>query len=258
MITHKTAAITTISKNIRISKIPDEMNFENLYACEDEARSGFSSSFNILQVKEEILEAQPDTKVDFINHEGNIIPEYQLENYRNSQAEKEEITIEISSSFNNSCKTTISLDLIVQNKPELATIQDVYACEGDFAGYGGFDLTGLLQNISNQYPNCSVKLFNTEDVEIEIPEDKLITNSEPYNETIILRLIDNSSFCYDQQEFNLNVREKPLAYALDDITACDDNGDGIAENFDVSMVVNKVKGDQKKIKMLLFMRLVDL
>ena len=41
------------------------------------------------------------------------------------------------------------------------------------------------------------------------------------------------------------VKEKPLAYALDVITACDDDGDGIAENFDVSRIAREVLGDQQ-------------
>lgn len=252
VITDNTAAVTTISRNILISKIPDAINFENLYACEDETGSGFSSSFDLLKVQKEILEDQPETHVDFINQEGEVIPEYQLEIYRNSHAGKEKIIVEISNQYNNSCKIVTSLDIIVQDKPELEKIQDIYACEGNSAGYASFDLTDRLQNILNQNPNCSVKFFNSENVEIEIPENKRITNNEAHQETIYLRLIENSGFCYAEQEFNLIVKEKPLAYALDVITACDDDGDGIAENFDISRIAREVLGDQQNKKVTFY------
>lgn len=246
LITDHNGAEVQLTRNIVISETPIKMQLEDLYACEETAGSGYSV-FDLASVKNAVLEKQPETTVSFFHQSGEQISEELLGNVRNKNINEEKITVRIASKENNSCFVEVSFSLKVQKKPEPIILNDIYACEGATEGTGQFDFSGIIRDIKGDDDKFSADFFDKQGARIQVPANEFFTNTVLWQQKVIARRTNKKSQCYTEMVFRLKVRKKPEAYEPAILVACDENNDGIVEDFDISNIEEKVIGEQSGV-----------
>ena len=230
-----------LTETITVREPPSAYGIDNLESCEDVFGTGFSSSFDTSNIRSEVLGSQTGRVVTFIDETGN---EYDLlpNPFFNSIKDRETITVRVSRQDELCCYSEITFDLIVNPKPDLSSVQDVYACDDDSDGYTYFDLSKLRSDLST---NNTIIDFYFEDGQ-QIPNSQLsaVINTVQYEENITLRITNTLTNCYSESNFKLVVNPLPITNPLTDLIGCDDNGDGISEHFDISNVQSEALGNQ--------------
>ncbi|MFD2567059.1 DUF7948 domain-containing protein [Pseudotenacibaculum haliotis] len=228
---------------VSVSEVPTANAPFTIYACEDVLNSGISTSFDTSTVQSQILNGQSGVVVSYFDSNGNEFTN--LPNpMTNSIPNGETITVRISNENNLGCYVESEFHLVVNGLPLITAIDDLVACDDNNDGYSTFDTTGIETTLIGSQNNVSLIFFDGNGNSLPNPLPNPLSNSVQNTETITARVVNDNTGCFVETTFDLIVNPNPVAFTLDQLTACDDNGDGVSEYFDTSNVENQVLNGQ--------------
>lgn len=241
-VTANNGDVEVLTETIQVKEPPNAYGINNLFACEDDFDSGFSSTFDTSNVISQVLGGQTNKTVTFIDGSGN---EYDVlpNPFTNTVKDRETITVRIARNDELCCYSEITFDLIVNPLPDVTNVDDLQECDDDNDGITLFNLSVIENDIVANNPNTSMEFYHEDGSQI-IGNLATVVNQIINEETLTLRVFDNLVNCYNETTFKIIVNPLPITNPLDDIIGCDDNSDGISEYFDVTGVESKVLGGQ--------------
>lgn len=249
-VTSKDGTIEVLTETIDVKEPPKAYGINNIYACEDEAATGISKSFDVSLITQQVLSGQTDKVVTFIDGKGNKYTS--LPNpFTNSIKDKETITVRVSHKDNLCCYSETTFDLIVNPLPKLSAVSDQIVCDNDTDGFGQFNLNPVENLIIGSATDIKVEFYHENGQKIVAPLNA-IPNLMINEDRIKVKVINTNTNCYIESSFKLIVSVLPKANPLQEIIGCDDNNDGISEYFDTSNVESNVLGNQTGMKVTYF------
>ncbi|OGS69928.1 MAG: hypothetical protein A3F91_05760 [Flavobacteria bacterium RIFCSPLOWO2_12_FULL_35_11] len=248
-VTANNGSVDILTETIHVKEPPTAYGINNIEACEDSFGTGISSSFDTSNVLSQVLGTQTDRVVTYIDGNGN---EYNVlpNPFTNTVKDRETITVRVSRSEELCCYSEITFDLIVNPLPDLSNIEDVLACDDDNDGFTTFNLTQIHSDLSAN--NTKVDFYFQDGQQISNSQLNAVINKVKTQEAITVRVINTQTNCLNETTFKLIVNPLPIANLLQEITGCDDNGDGISEYFDTSTVDEMVMGNQTGMEVTYF------
>lgn len=234
----------TLVFEVLVSRSPYVGTITDLFGCENDFNTGISSLFNTSQIEIEALDSQLGMTVSYFDSNGNQLPSPLSNPTSNTIPNNEAITVRVSNENNPECYAETIFNLIVQPLPEAFSIADVFACDDDSDGFSSFDLSSVESIVLGGQTGMTVEYYDGNGNQLPNPLPNPYVNSIPNQETIIARVINDATDCYNEITFNLNVNANPIANPIASIIGCDDNNDGISEYFDTFLVESVVLGGQ--------------
>ncbi|WP_238160847.1 T9SS type B sorting domain-containing protein [Flavobacterium cupreum] len=238
-----------LTEKIESSEPPKAYGINNIYACENNLNTGFSTSFDTSTTTKQVLGGQTGKTVTFIDGKGNkygTLPNP----FTNTVKDRETITVRVAHDDNPCCYSETTFDLIINPLPQLA-VADVKECDNDTDGFTVFNLQQTVAAIIGTATNKKVEFYRSNGEQIQSPLNA-ITNLIANEEIITVKLTNTDTNCSGETTFKLIVNPLPKANLLQDIIGCDDNKDGISEYFDTSNVEAAVLGNQTGMKVSYF------
>lgn len=249
-VTGKDGTVEILSETIDAKEPPKAYGINNIYACEDALKPGFSTSFDTSMVMQQVLGGQTDKDVTFIDGKGKSYKS--LPNpFSNTVKDRETITVRVSHKDNLCCYSETTFDLIVNLLPDISSVQDLKMCDNDIDGFALFNLRQIETSIIGTSTNLKIEFYHQNGQKIQSSLNA-IANLIPTEEIITLKVINTNTNCSKTSTFKLIVNPLPTANILQDIIGCDDNNDGISEYFDTSHVESEVLGNQTGMKVSYF------
>jgi gliding motility-associated-like protein len=248
-ITANNGNVEVLIETIEAKEPPKAYGISNLEACENTFGAGISSSFDTSKVLSQILGDQTDKVITFIDGSGN---EYEVlpNPFSNTIKDKETITVQVKREDELCCLSEITFDLIVNPLPDMASVEDVYECEGDNDGFTTFDLTQIQSDLLTN--GISIEFYFQDGQQISNAQLNAVVNKVVNQETITVKATNTLTNCQNQTTFKILVSPLPITNIIDDIAGCDDNSDGISEYFDTSNIKTQVLGSQTGMEVSYF------
>lgn len=238
--------VETLTETIDVKEPPKAYGINNIYACESDAGTGISKSFDVSSITQQVLGGQTDKDVTFIDGKGNKYTS--LPNpFTNTIKDRETITVRVSHKDNLCCYSETTFDLIVNPMPNLSAVSDLIVCDNDTDGFGQFNLKPLETLIIGASIDIKVEFYHQNGQKI-VTSLNAITNLIAKEEIVKLKVINTNTNCYNESTFKLIVSALPIAYPLQELLGCDNNNDGISEYFDTSNIESTVLGNQTGMK----------
>ncbi|MFL1011753.1 T9SS type B sorting domain-containing protein [Flavisericum labens] len=249
-VTGKDSSVEVLSETIDVKEPPNAYGIDDIYACEDNFATGYSSTFEVSMVEQQILGSQTNKVVTYIDGSGN---EYEdLPNpFSNTIKDRETITVRVAHNDNPCCYSEITFDLIVNPLPDLAEIEDLIVCDNQTNGFAHFDLQKVKDNIIGGNANLGVEFYHQNSQQVQEPLNK-VENLVPNEEVIRVRATNTITLCFNESTFKLKVNPLPVANILYELIGCDDNNDGVSEYFDTTDVETDVLGNQTGMEVSYF------
>lgn len=245
-VTGKDGTVEFLSETIDAKEPPKAYGINNIYACEDSLKPGYSTSFNTSVVTQQVLGGQSDKTVTFIDGKGktyNSLPNP----FTNTVKDRETITVKVSHKDNLCCYSETTFDLIVNLLPDISSVSDLYVCDNDTDGFALFNLKQIETSIIGTATNLKIEFYHQNGQKIQSPLNTIV-NLIANEEIVTIKVINTDTNCNKQSTFKIIVNPLPKANILQDIIGCDDNNDGISEYFDTSLVETNVLGNQIGMK----------
>ena len=249
-VTGKDGTVEILSEIIDAKEPPKAYGIDNIYACENIFGTGFSTSFDVSKVTQQVLGGQSDKMVTFIDGKGktyNSLPNP----FSNTVKDRETIMVRVSHKDNFCCYSETTFDLIVNPIPNLLSISDLSVCDDNTDGFGQFNLKSLETLIVGTATNIKAEFYHENGQQILNPLNA-ITNLIAREEIIKVKATNTDTNCFNESTFKLIVNPLPVANPLQELIGCDDNNDGISEYFDTSKVESAVLGNQTGMKVSYF------
>ena len=191
------------------------------------------AEFDILDVRQDNIEiAYFRNLIDAENHSNQIS---NPENYTNN-SNPETVYLKVTNTISN-CYVTVPIELSVYLPPVINDFQVFDICENES---NSFDLNQIDSIITDSVFNIDINYYSSfSDAEAESnPLDSSYTYQSSFD-TLFARVEFTTTHCYAIYQFNLNVNTLPPVNPLDNLTACDDDFDGLLE-FDLTQQNNDV------------------
>ncbi|WP_228530238.1 T9SS type B sorting domain-containing protein [Tamlana sp. I1] len=249
-VTGKNGSVEVLKETIDVKEPPTAYGINDVYACEDAYGSGISSSFNLSTIKQQVLKAQSNKVVTFIDGSGN---EYKAltNTFSNTIRDRETITVRVAHQNAPCCYSETTFDLIINPLPNLEHVKDLIVCESETKGYSNFNLQQVKSSLIANNTNVDIEFYHENGQKIVSPlqtVENLVVNEEE----ISVRAVYTDTNCFNETTFKLVVSALPIANSLDEIIGCDDNNDGISEYFDTSTIETEVLGGQTDMEVSYF------
>ena len=136
------------------------------------------------------------------------------------------------------CYGTFEMDLVVTALPDIFQPDPLEFCDPDNDGFGEFILSDADIQVTGGVPIGNLQVsyhFTIEDaLNDENPLVSPYLNDVPFNQTVFVRLLDQTTGCFTTTTLDLVVLDSPQIIQPSDLELCDDNGDGI-EVFDLTL-----------------------
>lgn len=250
VITARDGSVETLTETIDVKEPPKAYGINNIYACENNLNTGFSTSFDTSTVTQQVLGGQTEKTVTFIDGKGNkynALPNP----FTNRVKDRETITVKVSHNDNPCCYSETTFDLIVNAWPNIPVIKDLNVCDNDADGFAEFDLLPVETSIVGATTNLKVEFYHQNGQKISSPINT-VSNLISKEETLKIRVTNTNSNCFNESTFKIIVNPLPVANTLQELIGCDDNNDGISEYFDTSKVESAVLGNQQGMRISYF------
>lgn len=235
-----------------INESPKVNQIEDIYGCEDTYGSQISNSFNTSAIEKDLVGNQSNLSIKYFDGNGEELPSPLSNPMTNSILGKETIIARVAYVNNKSCYTETSFDLIIKQMPNISSVKDLYICDNDTDGFSLFDLSETKQDILSNNTDINVIFFHENGQQIYSSELSAVSNKIKNQENITARVTNTITKCSNETTFTIAVVPIPIAYALSDLTGCDDNGDGISEYFDTSKIEEIVMDNQVGLEVSYF------
>ncbi|REH00316.1 T9SS type B sorting domain-containing protein [Flavobacterium aquicola] len=249
-ITAKDGTVETLTETIDAKEPPKAYGINNIYACESDAGTGISKSFDVSTITQQVLGGQTDKDVTFIDGKGSKYTSLPTP-FTNTIKDRETITVRVSHKDNLCCYSETTFDLIVNPKPNLSAVSDLIVCDNDTDGFGQFNLKSVETLIVGTAIDIKVEFYHQNGQKIQTALNA-ITNQIVKEEIIKVKVINTNTNCYNESTFKLIVSPLPTANSLLELLGCDNNNDGISEYFDTSNIESTVLGNQIGMKVSYF------
>ena len=136
------------------------------------------------------------------------------------------------------CYGTFPMVLRVLAAPTIGEPDPLVYCDPDNDGFGEFILTDADLGVTGGIPTGILQVtyhFTDQDaINGVFPLESPYENEVPDEQEIWARLFDSNTGCFDITTLELRVLDSPQILQPEDMTLCDDNGDGI-EVFDLTL-----------------------
>ncbi len=233
------------SFNLVVNPLPVVNSPVSTSYCDDDIADG-STTIDLTELDNNITQGDPNlvvtyhyTQLDAENGD-NAIPSPYV-----NTLPIETIYIRIVNS-STSCFSTGSFTIEILDRPEIdpQEIRDLNGCEADDDGFAIFDLTDVIPDILAQLSNVTITFHETQgDAEAGINvifDESNYENTVPTQQTIYIRIVDNSTGCYTIVPLELHTNLLVTGVDLNDRFLCDDeSGDGIA-TFDLQSIADSI------------------
>ncbi len=229
-----TNCFATTTLDLNVITAPSANAPPALEYCDEDA-DGFGV-FNLSQLNEVISDGQTgltityhETQADAENNVNAIIGEY---NNINPYTQIVFIRIE-SSTVVTDCATYLDVLLVVNDVPQINTeSSSLEVCDDDTDGFGLFDLSLSNEEVLNGLDPSEFTITYYENAEnAENAENPIITpfaytNITAFNQTVWVRVENNTTECYNTSNIELTVNELPVLTQPDPLNLCDYNNPG--------------------------------
>lgn len=239
----------TLEFEVTVSPAPVAYPADDLSACEEEPGTGIAS-FDLSEIEIKVMGNQSALEISFFDEAGNNLPSPLPALYKNSIPNKEKLTVRVSERNNPSCFAETTFELLVHPLPQITATGELHACDDDLDGLSSFDVGHLENEIINNQQGLEVKFYDSSGGELDF--SGTYQNTKAGSQSILAKVINKNSGCSTNFRFNLVVSPDPVAHPLNDITGCDDNGDGFSEYFDVTGVAAEVLAGQSDLEISYF------
>jgi len=124
-----------------------------------------------------------------------------------------------------SCEFVVSVPLFVANPPVITAPQDLFLCDDDFDGVLNVTLSDQNADILNGLdPTLHQIEFYANSADRTASQNELSTNytTTQNPENIFVRVTEIRTSCFNDVDFNITIRPRPVLAAQDDIIVCVD------------------------------------
>lgn len=223
-----------------VNPLPDTTMVKDLKIC-DNTNNGYST-FNLNQVKLDILGIQTNLQIEFYHENGQLIANSELASVTNSIKNLEVITVK-ATNLDTDCFSTTTFKLIVSSLPVANTLNNLTGCDDNNDGISEyFDTSNIESTVLGNQTGMQVSYFDSNGNQLPSPLPNPYTNLVPNQETIIVRVTNSVTNCYSETSLNLTTSSKPQINQPQNLYACDE-GNGFS-HFDTSTIKNQIIGNQ--------------
>ena len=229
-----TNCFATTTLDLNVITAPSANAPPTLEYCDADA-DGFGV-FNLSQLNDFISDGQTgltityhETQADAENNVNSIIGEY---NNINPYTQTVFIRIE-SSTVVTDCATYLDVLLVVNDVPQInMESSSLEVCDDDTDGFGLFDLSLSNEEVLNGLDPSEFTITYYENAEnAENADNPIITpfaytNITAFNQTVWVRVENNTTECYNTSSIELTVNELPVLTQPDPLNLCDYNNPG--------------------------------
>lgn len=141
---------------------------------------------------------------------------------------------------------TLNIEIVITDRPVINQIANIYACEDIYGSQisSSFDTSSIESDLIGNQSNLIIEYYDGNGIELPNPLPNPFSNSAVGQETIIARIAYNDNLtCFTEVSFDLIVEPLPEINQINNIYACDNNDDGIAE-FGISNIESIILGGQ--------------
>ena len=234
-----TACIKVGSFDLVVELVPLFTVVSPFEQCDDEVQDGFTE-FDLNIQNATITGGDPTLGITYYANQLDaddainplVIPYTNLVN-------PETIYVRIESSVTG-CHGTFSMELVVVSAPTIFQPTALEFCDPDNDGFGEFMLTDADLEVTGGVPigNLQVSyhylLADAQNDVLPLPTAVSYLNDVPFLQTVYVRLVDQTTGCYNIITLDLIVLDSPQIISPTDMVLCDDDGDGI-EVFDLTL-----------------------
>jgi len=157
------------------------------------------------------------------------------------------------------CVSMTTLDINVGTSPVLTTpVRNLLdACDPEHDGFATFDLTDILAETTAGLTGVTTTVHTTpEDAETgdnPITDITAFDNTNPQEQTLYIRVVDNDSGCYTVTQFNIHANALLTATNIAAVNRCDDpSNDGVFE-FDLLAIYTSIQNDLAFVNIQFFL-----
>ena len=223
---------TTLELIVQIP--PPVSNPPALEYCDADA-DGFGV-FNLTDSDEAIANGLPNLLISYhetqADAENNLFPI--TEEYDNIVAYQQTIYVRVEdTTITTDCFSYVELLLVVNDVPQINTdSSSLEVCDDDTDGFGLFDLSLSNEEVLNGLDPSEFTITYYENAEnAENAENPIITpfaytNITAFNQTVWVRVENNTTECYNTSSIELTVNELPVLTQPDPLNLCDYNNPG--------------------------------
>ncbi|MDE1208216.1 T9SS type B sorting domain-containing protein [Tenacibaculum larymnensis] len=207
----------------------------NYIVCDDinsgSNTDGLYSSFLLSSKDNEIL-GTLDPNTHTVNYylslneaQNNLNPINKNTFFTNTKKDSQEIFIRIENNFG-CLNTSTSFNLEINPTPDFIPIQPYQQCDFDSNPTDGittFNLESKVAEISNNNTNVTVLFFESQtdfNNNSPITSPSNYTNITPFYQKLLVKIIDNTTLCFNSGNLDLTVNASGLS-TLDDMYSCE-------------------------------------
>ena len=223
---------TTLELIVQIP--PPVSNPPALEYCDADA-DGFGV-FNLTDSDEAIANGLPNLLISYhetqADAENNLFPI--TEEYDNIVAYQQTIYVRVEdTTITTDCFSYVELLLVVNDVPQInMESSSLEVCDDDTDGFGLFDLSLSNEEVLNGLDPSEFTITYYENAEnAENADNPIITpfaytNITAFNQTVWVRIENNTTECYNTSSIELTVNELPVLTQPDPLNLCDYNNPG--------------------------------
>ncbi|MET7029515.1 T9SS type B sorting domain-containing protein [Sediminicola luteus] len=222
-----------------VNPISDLSSVSDLFVCSNDA-NGFAT-FDLEQVQNDILAGSNAISVTFYRENGNQIQQ-PLNAVINEVINEEEITVRAFDS-GNTCLNETTFKLMVNPLPVVHDLDILIGCDDNGDGISEyFDTSSIESLVLGNQMNTSISYFDSNGNSLPNPLPNPYTNTTLNEETIIVRVTNSQTNCYEETPLVFRTSSQPQLNSPQPVFACN-LGSGFA-NFDLSHIESEIVGDQ--------------
>ncbi|MGJ8661764.1 MAG: PKD domain-containing protein, partial [Bacteroidota bacterium] len=231
-----------------VTPVPFVNSIDNIVIC-DENNDGFSV-FDISDIPIELINGQSNLFVELFDSNNNLISVSDYNNFVNLTVNQDYIEAIVTNSITN-CSSETNVNLIVNDNPEANQLQIIYGCDDNNDGISEyFDTSNVDSQVLNGQTGMTVSYFDQSGNQLSNPLPNPFTNSNPFNQLIIVKVTDTNTTCYAETTLELQTVTQPNINQPDDLYECN-QGNGYAE-FNTSNIEQQLIGNQTGLTILYF------
>jgi len=223
---------------------------DNIEVCDTDGDGEYQFNFN------QLLDASILGNLDVSNFEVSYFLTAQNANdnlyaltmpYTNSNS-NEIIYVRVQRKANPDCYRVVDFGASISIAPFANSIANLTMCDDDNDGIvSSFDTSNIESLIVGNQTNILVSYFDESMNLLPSPLPNPLANSIPFLETITVRVEDVDNFlCYNETSFDLVVSSALVAGSIQNLSECDNDGDGIS-SFDTSDIEDQVVNGQQGV-----------
>ena len=230
--------VTVLSFNLIVGEIPTYIVVPLFEQCDDFDQDGFTA-FDLNSQNPLITGGSSFLNVSYYATQADAdLPENPLESPYTNVTDPETIVVRVEDNTTG-CHDTFVMDLVVVLKPDIFQPDPLEYCDPDNDGFGEFTLTDADSQVTGGIPTGNLQVsyhYLLEDAQNGAnPLASPYLNDVPFNQTVFVRLLDQTTGCYSTTTLDLVVLESPQIIQPMDLELCDEDGDGITV-FDLTVV----------------------